>query len=335
MKGSRFLETEPIDRLYAWFADETSATSPTWEALCRWVARTPRVHRRLDTLPGHARQPNRLLAAVRFLDGPTEPGADFTAWLESNWAEVEGIVLSRTTQTNEPGRCAVVAPVLASLPQPIALLELGSSAGLCLIPDRYVYSYDGALSRPSAAAPDAPLFPCSMSGTAPGDPSRLTIAARQGIDINPLDPTDPQTQRWLKALVWPGEDDREQRLMAALRVASQAPPPISQEDLARDPSTVIPAAVDALRKQSPHATPVITHSAFLAYLSRPDRQAVIDAIRCSGAHWISMEGPRVVPGIDPSSLGGMHAASTFVIALDGDPLGWAQAHGRAVRWAPR
>ncbi|WP_040283732.1 DUF2332 family protein [Tessaracoccus massiliensis] len=116
MKGSRFPETEPIDRLYEWFADETAATSPVWERLCRWIARTPEVHRRLDGLPGQARQPNRFLAAVRFLDGPTRPGEAFAEWVDDNWAELEGVILTRTTQTNEPGRCAVVAPVPASSP---------------------------------------------------------------------------------------------------------------------------------------------------------------------------------------------------------------------------
>lgn len=332
MKGSHFLEHEPIDRLYEWFADETAATSPVWERLCRWIARTPQVHRRLDSLPGQARQPNRLLATIRFLDGPTQPGDQFTAWLDDHWAEVEHVILTRTTQTNEPGRCAVVAPVLASLPQPVALLELGTSAGLCLLPDRYSYSYDGGARAPSAAGPGAPAFPCRQEGTPPGDPATLEVVARHGLDLNPLDPADPDTQRWLRALIWPGEEDREQRLAAALRIAAEDPPPLSQADLTQNPSAVITAAVDALHERAPGATPVIIHSAFLAYLSRDDRQAVVDAIRASGARWISFEGHRVVPGIDVASLGEIPESSTFAVALDGEPLGWAQAHGRSVCW---
>lgn len=380
MNGSRFLEQEPIDRLYDWFADETASTSPTWEALCRWIARTPQVHRRLDGLPGQARQPNRLLAAVRFLDGPTQPGAGFVAWLDDNWAEVEHVIVTRTTQTNEPGRCAVVAPVLASLPQPVALLELGTSAGLCLLPDRYGYSYSGGpgvagfrhdrAPRPSGAvgstsgaegvgstngmeavglagdggavgstdgveasgSTDAVVFPCRVSGAPPGDPGALQVATRLGLDLNPLDPTDPDTRRWLRALVWPGEEDREERLAAALALAAADPPPLRQADLTVDPSRTITEALAELRSQAPEATPVIIHSAFLAYLSRPERQAVVDAIRASGARWVSFEGPRVVPGIDPSSLGEMPDSATFTVALGGAPLGWAQAHGRSVSW---
>ncbi len=49
----------------------------------------------------------------------------------------------RSTQTNEPARCATVLPVLAQLPQPLALLEVGAAAGLCLLPEYYAYDYGG------------------------------------------------------------------------------------------------------------------------------------------------------------------------------------------------
>ena len=55
--------------------------------------------------PGDARE---VAAVVRFLCGPTEPGSDFVAWLDECWAEVEHVILTRTTQTNEPARCAAL-----------------------------------------------------------------------------------------------------------------------------------------------------------------------------------------------------------------------------------
>jgi hypothetical protein len=48
-------------------------------------------------------------------------------------------MLAQSTQTNEPGRCAALLPMLARLPEPLALLEVGASAGLCLLPDFYTY----------------------------------------------------------------------------------------------------------------------------------------------------------------------------------------------------
>ncbi len=332
MKGSRFLNETPIDELYDWFADVAAATSPTWERLCHWISQTPSINRLLDALPGPARQPNRLLAAVRFLDGPTEPGGEFEAWFHKNWDTIERTITTKTTQTNEPGRCAMFAPVLASLPQPIALLELGASAGLCLIPDRYRYRYNEKTATPITASANAPEFPCQVEGTPPASPTRLKIAARLGLDLNPLDVTDTDTQRWLRALVWPDEEDREARLAAALQVASKAPPMIRKADLNCDPTKHLSEAIADLAPQAPGATPVILHSAFLAYLPREDRQAVADAIQASGAHWLSFEGPRVIPSIDTSVLGEMPPNSSFTVSLDGRPLGWAQAHGRWVAW---
>ena len=67
---------------------------------------------------------------------------DFTL---AHWPAIEAEVRTRATQTNEAGRCAVLLPVLAALPQPLALLEVGASAGLCLYPDRYAYRYGDQL----------------------------------------------------------------------------------------------------------------------------------------------------------------------------------------------
>lgn len=340
MRDTRFLQREPIDGLYRWFADETAATSPVWERLCRWIARTPEVSGRLDTLPGLARQPNRFLGAVRFLGGPTEPGERFAAWLEDAWPQIEQVVLSRTTQTNEPGRCAVTAPVLASLPQPVALLELGAAAGLCLLPDRYSYRYvgPGQPARPSVRSgpTDRPLLECAVTGAAPGDPADLVVAGRLGLDLNPLDAREEDTRRWLRSLVWPGEEDREQRLAQALELAAADPPPVRRADLTQDPATLIGAAVAELRAAHPDATPVVLHSAVLAYLDSEDRDAVCAGIRGSGARWLSMEGLAVVPEVQEraASLAAEPEAgrTAFVLALDGEPVGLAQAHGRWVRW---
>jgi hypothetical protein len=52
-------------------------------------------------------------------------------------------MLARSTQTNEVARCAAFLPLLADLDAELALIEVGASAGLCLFPDRYAYSYDG------------------------------------------------------------------------------------------------------------------------------------------------------------------------------------------------
>jgi hypothetical protein len=92
-------------------------------------------------LPADRRQPNLFLAAVRWLCGVPD-GADRLAHIvRQQYGRIREVMLSRTTQTNEPARCSVLLPVLAQLPQPLALLEVGASAGLCLLPDCYGYDY--------------------------------------------------------------------------------------------------------------------------------------------------------------------------------------------------
>ncbi|QIK72952.1 DUF2332 domain-containing protein [Propioniciclava coleopterorum] len=337
MKDAHAFVRTPIDELYQWFGAEAEPTSPTWGRLCAWIAETPAIADRLDALPGQARQPNRFLAAIRYLDGPTEPGPDFLAWVERNWPTIEEIVLTRNTQTNEPGRCTVLAPLLASLPQPIALLELGTSGGLCLLADRYRYAYTGAVeltAAPAAAPADAPTFPCVTDDPLPADPAGLVIAARHGLDRNPLEVADPDVRRWLRALVWPGEQDREGRLAAALDAAASDPAPTTRADLTEDPAGLLRRHLDALRAQAPDATPVVLHSAALAYLERDDRDAVVDAIRAGGAHWLSFEGPTVITELRPAvdALPPGPYTPHFIVALDGVVRARAQSHGRWVHW---
>ena len=108
-------------------------------------------------------------------------------------------MLERRTQTNEPTRCALMLPLLAALPQPLALLEVGASAGLCLLPDRYGYDYDGAPARRRAAGAALP-----PSGEVPLPDALPEIVWRAGLDLNPIDVTTRGQMRWLELLIWPG-----------------------------------------------------------------------------------------------------------------------------------
>ncbi|TIT90923.1 MAG: DUF2332 family protein, partial [Mesorhizobium sp.] len=127
---------------YARFADtEAHGRSPLYEELARAVAGDRVTLGFLSTLPDMKRQPNLLLAAVRHLFGTPTGWTEFRQALLAHPNAVRSLMLERSTQTNEPGRCAALLPVLARLPQPLALLEVGTSAGLCLMPDLYGYDY--------------------------------------------------------------------------------------------------------------------------------------------------------------------------------------------------
>src|SRR6266571_1473740 len=85
-------------------------------------------------------------------------------------------------QTNEPARCATLLPALAQLPPPLALIEVGASAGLTLLVDRYSYDYAG--HRIAGQDSLAPTLRCSPRGPVPL-PARLPeIAWRAGLDLD-------------------------------------------------------------------------------------------------------------------------------------------------------
>lgn len=332
MKDTHAYASRPLDELYRWFAGEADATSPTWGALCRWIADTPPLLAWLDELPGAKRQPNLFLGALRYHGGPVVGGPGLLAWLDEHAAAVRETILARATQTNEPGRCAVIAPVLASLPQPVALLEVGASAGLCLLPDRYRYAYrrGGAVERVRGtdALPTAPELACDETGERPGTPSALHVVHRAGLDANPLPADDPDDARWLRSLVWPGEDAREARLSAALAVAAADPPPVRRGVLPGDLSAFLAEGVDAAARLG--ATPVLLHSATLAYLTRPDQASAVATIKASGVRWVSLEGRAVVREVSERvpDDGRPH----FVLGLDGDAVARCGPHGGWVDW---
>ena len=332
MRTVHAFSRQPIDELYRWFASEAEVTSPTWGRLCRWIADHPEANARLDALPGLKRQPNIFLAALKYLGGPLDPGPGFTEWVGGHWAEMEALILSRSTQTNEPGRCAVLAPVLAALPQPVALLEVGSSAGLCLLPDRYRYAYqrDGVVRRfrGSAAEAGAPELACVETGERPGTPDTLVVAHRAGLDANPVAADDPDDARWLRSLVWPGEDTREARLADALALAADDPPSVRRGVLPGDLSAFLAEGRDAAARLG--ATPVLLHSATLAYLTRPDQASAVETIKASGVRWLSLEGRAVVREVSNQVLD--ERRPHFVLGLDGAPVGLCSPHGGWVDW---
>src|SRR5437879_5388183 len=167
--ATRQSELERIARRYASFAvDEARGASEIYERLALAVAASRKLLTFLAALPVARRQPNLFFAAIRHVIGVPESAAHLTEIVGREHCRIREIMLSRTTQTNEPARCAVLLPLLARLPEPLALLEVGASAGLCLLPDRYGYDYRVARVEPRGpGANQAPMFPCEIIGPAP------------------------------------------------------------------------------------------------------------------------------------------------------------------------
>ncbi|SCG35539.1 DUF2332 domain-containing protein [Micromonospora inositola] len=307
-----------IAETYARFAArEVRGVSPTYERLALAVAGDHELLALLGTLPPAKRQPNLLFGVVRLLGGPVEDPAAFHDFAVANWPAIEAEMRVRATQTNEAGRCAVLLPVLAALPQPLALLEVGASAGLCLYPDRYAYRYGD--HRVGAGQP---VLDCALTGTAP--PTRLPeVVWRAGLDLNPLDVTDSADVAWLDALIWPEHEHRRARLREAAAVAAADPPLLVRGDLVDD--------LPALAAQAPSAaTLVVFHTSVLYQVPAPGRDAFADVVRGRPGHWIANEAPDVLTyealPTPPSD------AHYNVLALDGTPLAWTRGHGQAITW---
>jgi hypothetical protein len=130
--------------------------SPLYERIANVIAEDARILRWLAEMPESKQQPNLLLGAVRFLYGTAEEPREFISLVHERWDQIAAVMWVRSTQTNEPARCATLLPVLARLPQPLALLEVGASAGLCLLMDRYAYDYERRMIRPRPASPAGP-----------------------------------------------------------------------------------------------------------------------------------------------------------------------------------
>jgi hypothetical protein len=325
-------EQETADEYREFAAHEAGGRSALYVRLGTGVADDPEVLGLLAGLPAGKRQPQLLLAAVRYLAGVQASYAGFRAVVLDRRAELAAIMLARRVQTNEPARCATLLPALAALPQPLALLEVGASAGLCLLPDRYGYDYG---TRRIAGQPGAPVLSCRCQGPVPLPAQPVEVAWRAGIDVHPLDVTDPDDVRWLSCLVWPDEGDRAGRLAAAIDVARRDPPRVVRGDL-------VDRLAGTASGAPPGATLVVFHSSVLAYVSPARRQAFARAVAGLGAVWLAQESPAVMsslpdfsrtPPTSPAPFTAPPGGMTYVLTRDGrDPLAYADGHGTWISW---
>ncbi|MGO9661192.1 MAG: DUF2332 domain-containing protein [Acidimicrobiales bacterium] len=305
---------------YRRFARHAAAGgSPAYERLADAVATDRLVLSFLEELPVLKRQPDLLFAAARYLLGSPPGPASLHSLVADKPAELATLLRARRTQTNEAARCAVFLPALAALPQPLALLEVGASAGLTLLPDYYSYDYDG--HRVSGLDPEAPTLSCRVSGPAPRPRRVPEVAWREGIDLNPLDVNDDHDMAWLSCLVWPGEAGRAERLEAAVKAARRHPPLVHRGDLLDDLARVAAHAPQG-------ATLVVYHSGVLAYVDEAKRQAFAAAVAGLGAVWLSNEEAGVVPDVATGLPPG-----EFALVRDGrDLIARAGRHGTWMEW---
>jgi len=308
---------------YRRFGAREAYSSPSYSRLSAAVAADGRLLALLDQLPEEKRQPNLLFGAVRFHGGPVHDPAAFADWVVMHWARLSADMMQRRTQTNEVGRCAPLLPLLAAIPGPIALLEVGASAGLCLFPDKYQYRYGDVRVGPA----DSPVVvECAVSGNVPLPTEMPQIVWRAGLDLNPLDVADAEQMRWLEALVWPEHEDRRQRLRAAIGIAAAEPPLMVTGDMLHD--------VPAVAAQAPaDATLVVIHQAALTYVQSAEARLRFAAqMLALPGHWIFQEGPAGLPALTAATGDADLAWARNVVAMDGKTVAVAGPHGQELRW---
>jgi len=312
---------------YRWFASvEAAPVSPPYGELAAAVAEDDDVLAFLGTLPKAKRQANLLLGALTFLHGgPPAGGAQLHDRVVGDADRLRTTMLARATQTNEAARCAAMLPVLAGLTGPLALIEVGASAGLCLYPDRYGYRYDGGAR---VGPPSSVELRCTTSGRGPVPTGVPEVVRRAGIDLNPLDPADPEDVAWLQALIWPGMDERRERLTTAAAIAAREPAELVRGDLVEQ----LPGLVARMPAE---ATVVVFHTAVLAYLDAVARDAFVEMVTGLPARWVSQEGVSVLPAVrDRLPEPPAEQETRFLLALDGEPLAYTAPHGGSIDWLP-
>jgi hypothetical protein len=321
-------ELKGIAEQYAAFAiDEARGSSEAYERLALAVAQSNNLLEFIATLPVERRQPNLFLAAVRHVCGIPRNADELKRAVRTRQASIREVMLSRTTQTNEPARCAVLLPLLAQLPQPLALLEVGASAGLCLLLDHYGYDYGNARIDPTVYPGEghAPVFTCEASRTVPLPKTIPRIAWRAGLDLNPIDVRSKSDAAWLETLVWPGQEERVTRLHAAINIARRNPPNVVRGDLLTDVVQLVAAAPK-------DATVVVFHTAVLGYvLPQLAREQFAATVTETGVDWISNEAANVFPYIARKAPP-PPAKGRFLISWNGTPVAWAGPHGQSLDW---
>ncbi len=247
-------------------------------------------------MPGQP-PPNVLFAAVQYLitggalhpladwypavSGTAPPAADpvpvFRDFCRVNRGELEELIRTRRTQTNEVARCLALIPALAAVERrvelPMALVEVGASAGLLLAFDRYHYQYGtqtwGPIDSPVSLATE-------LRGAAPPLPTAaLRISSRVGIDLHPVDVTNESEVRWLDALVWPGHGERRGRLRSAVAAVAADPPRL----VAGDALELLPDSIDQVNDGH---VPVVFHSFALIQWSSEQRAGLDRLLREAG-----------------------------------------------------
>jgi len=233
-------------------------------------------------------------------------------------------------QTNEIARSAMLLPGFLFIARkyrlPLAIREIGSSAGLNLNFDRFHYRY-GSLEWGDAGSP-VRLTP-EVRGDTPPLEGLLSVASREGCDIAPVDLTDPARRLGLRSYIWADQTARLERLDAAIGVAKRFPVTVMASDAAG-------FVKKSLAERTPGQAFVLFHSIMWQYMPEATKSAIESSISEAGAE-ATTASPIAWLRMEPLASKARHATLSLTSWPGGEARQLADCdyHGRWLEWSDR
>jgi hypothetical protein len=333
---------------------DAARTSPLYERVAVALSESEEALRAIETAPARKRRPALILAALHDLalagrapalaaayaaaDGDAAAHAAIDTLLRRT-DSVVAVAVRRQPRTNETGRCAVLYPAVAEAARrvgahAVGLIDLGCSAGFNLNVDRVGITYDNGQSL------GAPSSPVRLSASIVGDRPVPTgampeVVARIGVDLDPVDVTDAEQARWLRACLPPDQPELLARLEAETALSATAPPLLLRGD-------AVELLPDAFARVPADALPVVTTTWALSHFPLESRLRFLhrldEAAAGRAVAWVSAEGVGVAPAIP--TLGDRRASGHSIIglavlgqsALHAEAVGRCWSQGRLLAW---
>ncbi len=344
-----------LAQVYRRFGEvEAAGTSPLYERVAIALSESGEALRAIEAVPARKRHPTVILAALHDLalagrapalaaayaaaDGDAAARAAIDTLLR-NTGSIAAIAARRPARADETGRCAVLYPAIAEAARragatAVGLVDVGCSAGLNLSVDRVgiAYSNGQLLGDPSSPVQQS----CSIVGDRPLPAREIPeVVARVGVDADPVEVTDADDARWLRACLGPDQPERAARLEAEMALAATAPPLLLRGDAVE----VVP---EALARVPAGALAVITTTWALSRLPLQRRLSFVhrlgEAAAGRAVAWVSVEGVGVAPAVP--TLGDRPASGHSIIglavsdrsALRAEAIGRCWSRGRFLAW---
>jgi hypothetical protein len=332
-----------LAEVYRRFGESAAATSPLYERVALALSGSEEALRAIAAAPSRRRSPTAILAALHDLalaghapalaaayaarDGDAAASAAIDAL---RTADVAG---HRTVRADESGRHTVLYPAVAEAARrmgasAVGLIDVGRPAGLNLNVDRVGIAYDNGQSSGDPASPVQRS--ASIVGGRPVPSGAVPeVVARVVVDRDPVDVTNKEDARWLRACLPP-----EQGAALEAEIALVDPPLL----LAGEPVETLPAAFTHVPAD---ALPVVTTTWALSALPLESRLRFLrrlDEAARRPVAWVSVEGVGVAPSVP--TLGDRRASGHSIIGLAEldhstlrvEAVGRCWSRGRLLAW---